>query len=83
MIRDIDFYRKTVNKTIARYRNLVMMSETIICTKEKHYFEDTDDLPSPNDFKTFHFIEWNSYVSSDEFETFNFNYVLRKTIDVK
>jgi hypothetical protein len=50
------------------------MQET---NEEKQYFEDPDDPPIPNEFKTFQFIECDAYNTREGFIMFNLDYVIK------
>jgi hypothetical protein len=51
--------------------------------KKRSYFEDPDNPPIPNDFKTFQFVEINNYMTDNGAVTFNLDYVIRMSKNIQ
>jgi hypothetical protein len=59
-------------------RKLKIKCEEGMMNEERQYFEDPDDSPIPNDFKTFQFVECDRYITTEGLVTFNLDYIIKK-----
>jgi hypothetical protein len=77
IIPNFKFYRNVLNSSVEILRGIVRKLEIKVINEERQYFEDHDDPPIPNNFKTFQFVEYDNYMTIEGLITLNLTMLLR------